>query len=51
MGEHLATLVPWAIVVRLVPMEELGKMPEMGSMVFADLRVHLGTTDTMALLG
>ena len=51
MGEHLATLVPWAIVVRLEPMEELGKMPGMESMEFADLRVRLGMTDMMVHLG
>ena len=51
MGEHQAITVLWATVGRPVPTGELGKMPGMESMVFADLRVHLGTTDMMVPLG
>ena len=51
MGEHQAISVLWATVGRLVQMGELGKMPGMDSMEFADLRVHLGMTDMMVHLG
>ena len=46
-----ARTVLWATVGRLVPTGELGKMPGMESMEFADLRVRLGMTDTMVHLG
>ena len=51
MGVHLATLVLWATVGRLVPMGEQEKMPGMESMVSVDLRVRLGMTDMMVPLG
>ena len=46
-----ARTVLWATVGRLVPTGELGKMPGMESMEFADLRVRLGMTDMMVHLG
>ena len=50
MGVRQVLSVLWATVGRLVPMEELVKMPGMVSMEFPDLKVRLDMTDMMVHL-